>query len=138
MVLPTVVKLRSELEESNSPEPVLTQALENLLCTLRSQVRTSESSITTVHNSVNGYSADADIIIQAKAINPLEAPFDDPDPTIAIPALDALLLLCGLAQTVPSTPMAIAPEPEAALLIPDDGVGAVSYTHLTLPTTPYV
>jgi len=123
IVLPPVDKLQGTIEKSNSPEPVLTQALENLVCTLRSQVRTSESSITTVHNSVNDYSADADIIIQAKAINPLEAPFVDPDPTIAIPALDALLLLCGLAQTVPSTPMAIAPEPEAALLIPDDGVG---------------
>ena len=102
---------------------MLTQALENLVCTPRSQARTSESSITTVLNSVNGYSADADIIIQAKAINPLEVPFVDPDPTIAIPDLDALLLLSGLAQTVTSTPMAIAPEPEVALPIPNDGVG---------------
>ena len=97
IVLPPVDKLRGAIEKSNSPEPALTQELENLVCTPRIQVRTSESSITNVHNSVNGYSTGADIIIQAMAINPLEVPFVDPDPTIAIPALDTLLLLCGLA-----------------------------------------
>ena len=48
MVLPTVAKLRSAIEKSTSPEPALTQAIENLVCTPRTQVRTSGSSIQSV------------------------------------------------------------------------------------------
>ena len=75
------------------------------------------------HNTVNGYSSDADTIIQAMASIPLEAPFVDADPSIAIPVLESLLLLCGPTQDVPPNPMTIAAEAEAALPVTKDGVG---------------